>query len=141
MDKKILLFFNKTCTSKCGQLKDGKIRLANGEIKDRGSLVKVQEDLEAVLIPDTDIVRPNSWFRIESKEYKPHNCEQLALHILEFMLAKVVDARIKQEEQQNPILRGIRRAANFFLNVGTLGLWKNYVICSEKYLLNKCSQP
>lgn len=122
--KKILLFFNKTCTSKCGQLKDGKIRLANGEIKDRGSLVKVQEDLEAVLIPDTDIVRPNSWFRIESKEYKPHNCEQLALHILEFMLAKVVDARIKQEEQQNPILRGIRRAANFFLNVGTLGLWK-----------------
>lgn len=40
------------------------------------------------------------------------------------MLAKVVDARIKQEEQQNPILRGIRRAANFFLNVGTLGLWK-----------------
>ena len=122
--EKIFLFFNKSCSSKCGLLKDGRIRLANGEIKDRDSLAKIQEDLEAVLILDTDIVRPNSWFRIESKEYKPHNCEQLALHILEFMLAKVVDAKIKKEEQQNPILRGIRIAANFILNVGTLGLWE-----------------
>ena len=40
------------------------------------------------------------------------------------MLAKVVDAKIKKEEQQNPILRGIRIAANFILNVGTLGLWE-----------------
>lgn len=123
-NEKKFLFFNKSCSSKCGQLPDGRIRLANGKIKDRNSLSKVQEDLDAVLIPDSDIVRPNSWFKIESSEYKPHNCEQLALHILEFMLAKVVDARIKEEQQQNPILRGIRRAANFILNVGSFGLWE-----------------
>ena len=123
-NEKKFFFFNKSCSSKCGQLPDGRIRIANGKIKDRNSLSKVQEDLDAVLIPGSDIVRPNSWFKIESSEYKPHNCEQLALHILEFMLAKVVDARIKEEQQQNPILRGIRRAANFILNVGTFGLWE-----------------
>lgn len=123
-NEKNFFFFNKSCSSKCGQLPDGRIRIANGKIKDRNSLSKVQEDLDAVLIPGSDIVRPNSWFKIESSEYKPHNCEQLALHILEFMLAKVVDARIKEEQQQNPILRGIRRAANFILNVGSFGLWE-----------------
>lgn len=123
-NEKKFLFFNKNCSSKCGQLPDGRIRIANGKTKDRNSLSKVQEDLDAVLIPGSDIVRPNSWFKIESSEYKPHNCEQLALHILEFMLAKVVDAKIKEEQQQNPILRGFKRAANFILNVGTFGLWE-----------------
>lgn len=121
--EKKFLFFNKTYYYKCGQLEDGRIRLSNGIIKERSSLTKVQEDAEAVLIPDSDIIRPNSWFRIESDAYKPYNCEQLALHILEFMLAKVVDAKIKEEQNQNPIVRSLRRAANFILNVGTLGLW------------------
>lgn len=123
------LFFKKGCSSKCGQLPDGRMRIANGKTKDRNSLSKVQEDLDAVLIPGSDIVRPNSWFKIESSEYKPHNCEQLALHILEFMLSKVVDAKIKEEQQQNPILRGIRRAANYVLNVGSFGLWKK--LCDQ----------
>ena len=122
--EKKLFFFNKNCSSKCGQLPDGRIRIANGEFKDRNSLSKIQEDLDAVLIPCSDIVRPNSWFRIESSEYRPHNCEQLALHILEFMLAKVVDAKIKEDQNKNPILRGTKKAANFILNVGTFGLWE-----------------
>lgn len=122
-EKKFFLF-NKKCSSKCGQLSDERIRIANGEFKDRNTLSKIQEDLDAVLIPGSDIVRPNSWFKIESSEYKPHNCEQLALHILEFMFAKVVDARIRQNQNQNPLLRGLGIAANFILNVGTFGLWE-----------------
>lgn len=122
--EKRLFFFNKNCSSKCGELPNGDIRLSNGEIKAKNSIRKLQEDLDAILIPDTDIIRPNSWFKIKSSEYKPHNCEQLALHILEFMLAKVVDARIKEDQNQNPIFRGIKKAANFILNVGTFGLWE-----------------
>lgn len=122
--EKRFFFLNKDCSSKCGALPNGDIRLSNGEIRMKSSLKKIQEDLDAVLIPDTDIVRPNSWFKIESSEYRPHNCEQLALHILEFMLAKVVDAKIKQDQNQNPVLRSIRIAANFILNVGTFGLWE-----------------
>lgn len=121
--EKRFIFFNKKCSSKCGELPNGSIRLSNGEIKERSLIKKIHEDLDAVLIPDTDIIRPNSWFLIESAEYRPHNCEQLALHILEFMLAKVIDARIKEEQNQNPIFRGLSRVANFILNVGTLGLW------------------
>lgn len=122
--EKRFLFFNKDCRSKCSLLSNGDVRLSNGEIRAKSSFSNIQEDLDAVLIPDTDIIRPNSWFKIESSEYKPHNCEQLALHILEFMLAKVIDTKIKQDQNQNPILRGLRIATNFILNVGTLGLWE-----------------
>lgn len=121
--EKRFIFFSKEYSSKCSELQNGSIRLSNGDIRAKSSLKKIQEDLDAVLIPDTDIVRPNSWFRIDSSVYKPHNCEQLALHILEFMLAKVVDAKIAEEQNQNPLIRGFRRAANFILNVGTFGLW------------------
>ena len=122
--EKRFIFFSKECSSKCSELQNGNIRLSNGDIRAKSSFKKIQEDLDAVLIPDTDIIRPNSWFRIDSPVYKPHNCEQLALHILEFMLAKVVDAKITEEQNQNPLIRGIRRAANFILNVGTLGVWE-----------------
>lgn len=122
--EKRFIFFNKDCCSKCSELPNGNIRLANGDIRAKSSFRKIQDDGDAVLIPDTDIIRPNSWFRIESPIYKPHNCEQLALHILEFMLAKVIDAKITEEQNQNPMIRGIRKAANFILNVSTFGLWE-----------------
>ena len=117
------IFFNKDCFSKCGILPSGEIRLANGTIKQKESIINIQDDIDAILIPDTDIVRPNSWFAIESKEYKPHNCEQLALHILDFMLAKVTDVLKREEANRNPILRGLMDFGNFVLNIGTLGLW------------------
>lgn len=120
--KKQFLFFKKNMRSKCGILPNGEIRLNDGTIKDVTS-GKVQDDMEAVLIPGSDIVRPNSWFKIESSEYRPHNCEQLAYHILEFMLAKVVDARIKENEKQSSFARGVRRVMNFVLNASTFGLW------------------
>lgn len=121
--EKRLIFFNKDCSSKCSELQNGDIRLSNGNIRARSSFKNIQEDMDAVFT-DTDIVRPNSWFKIESSDYKPHNCEQLALHILEFMLAKVVDAKIKHDQNQNPILLGLINAANFLLNFSTGGLWK-----------------
>lgn len=122
--EKRFIFFSKECSSKCSELQNGNIRLSNGDIRAKSSFKKIQEDMDAILIPDTDIIRPNSWFKIESTVYKPHNCEQLALHILEFMLAKVVDAKITERQNQNPLIRNIRRMANFILNVGTFGLWE-----------------
>ena len=79
--------------------------------------------MEAVLIPNTDILRPNSWYEITSSEYAPHNCEQLAFHILNFMLAKVVDAKIRGEENMNGFVRFFRNAANAALNIVTFQLW------------------
>lgn len=121
--KRHLLFFSKSIRSRCGVLPDGKIRLNDGTLKEASS-GKIYEDMEAVLIPGSDIVRPNSWFKIESTEYRPFNCEQLAYHILIFMLSKVIDARIKENEKQNVLLRGAKRMFNFVLNAGTFGLWE-----------------
>lgn len=120
--KRQLLFFNKDMRSSCGILSDGRVRLNDGSIKEISS-GRIQEDMNAVMIPGTDIVRPNSWFKIVSPAYKPYNCEQLAYHILEYMLAKVVDARIRKDERQNIIVRKFKKIMNEFLNTGTFGLW------------------
>lgn len=121
--EKRFFFFNKSLSSKCALLPNGCIRLSNGDIKKKTESMNIYEDIDAVLIPGTDIVRPNAWYSVESAEYRPHNCEQLALHIMEFMLAKVIDAKIKEEERQNAIVRGFFHVANFVLNFSTLGLW------------------
>lgn len=120
--EKMLFLFKRNMSSKCGLLPDGRIILSNGEVKGKGNGT-LKEDMDAVLIAGSDIVRPNSWFKIESNAYAPHNCEQLAFHILEFMLLKVLDAKIREEEGQCGFIKGVKAAMNFILNVGTLGLW------------------
>ena len=120
--KSFLFFFSRQVSQKCSVLNNGNVRLSDGNemLTNAGSL---SDDIDCVLIPGTDIVRPNSWFTVISSEYAPKNCEQLALHILEFMLRKVIDAKIREEQNQGFLERGVRVAANFLLNVGTLGLW------------------
>ena len=119
---KFLFFFNQNKSSKCGLLADNNVLLSDGTMKpiESGSL---REDMDAILIPNTDIIRPNSWYEITSSEYTPHNCEQLAYHILNFMLAKVLDAKIRSEENMNGFVRFLRNAANAALNVVTFQLW------------------
>lgn len=92
--KRFLFFFEKNYTSKCAVLDDGKVRLADGREFDH-TAGTIEEDIDAILIPNTDIVRPNSWFKVLTKAYKPHNCEQLAFHILDFMLSKLIDANLR----------------------------------------------
>ena len=126
--KKRFLFFKQTVTEKGSVIASDKIRLSNGQIMllSEGS---INDDPSAVLIFGTDIVRPNSWYSVCSQEYRPHNCEQIALHILEFMLRKMIDAKIRKDNSRGFIFRGARTLANFALNVVTLSLWseiKNY---------------
>lgn len=120
--KKQLLFFNKEVTDKCALLSRDRIRLYDGTIMNPQS-GKLNPDGAAVMIYGSDIIRPNSWFKIQSSEYKPHNCEQLAFHILEFMLSKAIDAKIRENENENFIVAGLRGIANFALNFCTLGIW------------------
>lgn len=53
----------------------------------------VVEDPEAV-ISGTNMRRPYCWYRInpEDSRYAAHNCDQLPLHIIRFMLVKLMDA-------------------------------------------------
>lgn len=95
--KSFLLFFVKEYSSKCALLPNNMVRLADGTEVHLNS-GKVTDDMSAVLIHGTDIIRPNSWYKVLSTNYEPHNCEQLAFHALDFMLSKVVDAEIRNRE-------------------------------------------
>lgn len=120
--KSFLFFFSRQTSMKGSLLTNGNVRLSDGT-EMSPSIGTLADDIDSVLIPDTDIVRPNSWFLVKSAEYAPKNCEQLALHILEFMLRKVIDARIREEKSRGLFERGARAAFNILLNASTLGLW------------------
>lgn len=122
--KRRLIFFKQTVTEKGSIITPDKIRLSNGQVKPL-SAGSTDDDPLAVLIFGTDILRPNSWYSVCSQEYRPHNCEQIALHILEFMLRKMIDAKIREENNRGYLSRGARALANFALNIVTFSLWSD----------------
>ena len=81
---------------------DTMIRFANGNERfitpnDYQSIV---EDSESVFI-GSSIERPNVWFKVISSNYNPKNCEQLAYHILRYMLNRAIDAEyLKKQENK-----------------------------------------
>ena len=90
-------------------LTDGKtkVRFANGdERKIDNTMDKFKLDPQSILKEGSTIMRPNSWFNVISKNYSPHNCEQLAYYILRFVLSKYLfikeaEERKKQAEREN----------------------------------------
>lgn len=122
--KRCFLFFKQTVIEKGSVIVSDKVRLSNGQIMPL-SKGFIDDDPSAVLIFGTAIVRPNSWYFVCSREYKPHNCEQIALHILEFMFRKMMDAKIREENNRGILYRGVRALANFALNIVTLSLWSD----------------
>lgn len=120
--KKILFLIEREYAAKCSILDDGvTVRLSDGSERDVRS-GKISADIEAVFT-NSSIEKPGSWFKVETSEYRPHNCEQIAFHILDFMLAKVIDARIRKEAEEGALTRGLRIVGNFLLNAMSLGLW------------------
>lgn len=53
----------------------------------------VVEDSQSV-IAGTTMLRPYAWYTINQKDssFAPKNCDQLPLHIIRFMLTKLMDA-------------------------------------------------
>ncbi len=114
------IFFQKARTSRCSfDSSTASVTLSNGQIK-HCSEGRLRPDPSAILIPGTDIVRPNSWFKVLSSNYSPHNCEQLAYHIIDFMFSKVMDLKIKSEEDRS----FFSKLFETLIDVFTLGLWK-----------------
>lgn len=46
------------------------------------------------------VLRPGSWFKVISSVYAPHNCEQLAYYILQFLLSKALNAKKIEEAKK-----------------------------------------
>lgn len=78
---------------RCCKIDDDVIRTEDGEntIPIQGETIT--EDPEAV-IAGTSLLRPYAWYQINPKDskYAPQNCDQLPLHIIRFMLMKLMDA-------------------------------------------------
>ncbi len=77
---------------KCSKISDRLVVLENGKNH------KIVEDYEILnddpesVFPNTSISRPSSWYHLptdRAAEYRPHNCEQLPLHIIRFMFNKI----------------------------------------------------
>lgn len=79
-------------TERCCKLGETMVRKADGTLVKRKPEYSVNKDLGAVVSP-TNIVRPYAWYHInmqaEGDLYAPHNCDQLPLHILEFVTKKL----------------------------------------------------
>lgn len=65
----------------------------------------IDEDPEGKISEFHSIIRPYSWFHVTGHEYAPHNCEQLAYYILQFVLKKYLflknlEAEKKEKERK-----------------------------------------
>lgn len=81
-----------TGTERCCKLGETMIRKADGTMMKLKPEFIVNKDVEAVIRP-TNVIRPYAWYHINMKAegdlYAPHNCDQLPLHILEFITKKL----------------------------------------------------
>ena len=80
-------------TKRCCKIDDNKVRTEFGDVEPMMPGETVNEDNEAV-IAGTNLMRPFGWYQITpgNNSYAPRNCDQLPLHIIRFMLAKLIDA-------------------------------------------------
>lgn len=77
-------------------LTENEVRLGDGIHYNVQEGDVVQDDMQS-LIEGYGFVRPYSWFAVLSNKYEPKNCEQLALYILQFLLAKTLTAKRREE--------------------------------------------
>lgn len=82
---------------RCCRIDAEKIRTEFGEIEPLMPGETVTEDSKAV-IAGTSLMRPYCWYQITpgDNSYAPRNCDQLPLHIIRFMLAKLIDAQTNE---------------------------------------------
>lgn len=81
---------------RCCKIDDDTIRKEDGENDIPMPGETVVEDPMAV-ISGTTLQRPYSWYQINPNDsrFAPKNCDQLPLHIIRFMLMKLMDAEAK----------------------------------------------
>ena len=81
---------------RCCKIDEEIIRKEDGENDTPMEGETIVEDPEAV-IAGTTLLRPYAWYHINPKDnrFSPKNCDQLPLHIIRFMLVKLMDAEAK----------------------------------------------
>lgn len=94
--RKAYLYNSFEGTMRCCKIDDETIRKEDGENDLPMPGETVVEDAESV-ISGTNLARPYAWYQINPNDssFSPKNCDQLPLHIIRFMLMKLMDAEAK----------------------------------------------
>ena len=94
--RKAYLYNSFEGTIRCCKIDDETIRKEDGENDLPMPGETVVEDAESV-ISGTSLARPYAWYQINPNDssFSPKNCDQLPLHIIRFMLMKLMDAEAK----------------------------------------------
>lgn len=91
---------------KCCVLNDEtEVRFGDGTCRQIMQDDIIDDDPDSRISEFHSIIRPYSWFHVTGDEYAPHNCEQLAYYILQFVLAKYLflknlEAEKKEKERK-----------------------------------------
>lgn len=103
----------------CHPISDNEVVLSNGSIYTIQPPYSVDTDPEAKI---DGIKVPNAWYEVVSgKGFSPKNCEQVALHILRFLIGKTALKR-QQDEAENQGFFGLLNRA-----IDSLKNWWNGV--------------
>lgn len=83
------------------------VRFADGRERpiDKGT-DKFVLDPQSPVKEGSSLMRPNSWFKVIKKEYAPHNCDQLAFYILQFILSKYLFIKEVEEKKKKEAAKG-----------------------------------
>lgn len=109
-------------TTKCCKIGNKFVRLENGDMEDIKPGDIVNPDPRAI-IDGTDISKPYAWYNITpgDNNYAPHNCDQIPLHILRFVLKKTRDleASFAQMNRLERLLYRLREKLNHLRQIWT----------------------
>ncbi len=98
----------------CHPIKDNEVVLSNGSIYNIQPPYSVDTDPEAKI---DGIKVPNAWYEVvPGKGFSPKNCEQVALHILRFLIGKTALKRQKDEAENQGFFGLLNRAIDSLKN-------------------------
>lgn len=134
--KSVLCLTDGDTPKRCSILKNKThVRFADGrERQVCKEMDKFVLDPQSPVKEGMSILRPNSWFTVIDKAYAPHNCDQLAFYILQFILSKylfIKDVEKKKKEDEN-------QGRSFFrLVVTAIIAYFSWPVALVYYLANK----
>lgn len=112
-------------TLRCTEMDENEYVLLENGIRYKLKEEDILQDDHTAIIDGYGFSRPNSWFKVVSSVYAPHNCEQLAYNILHFLIAKTLFAKqLEQEKKKKGRLWKVLIGAPFgLLGVGAMAAY------------------
>lgn len=104
----------------CHLLDNQLVHLSNGDEIALSNNDKIVPNPESVLFGN--IIKPYTWYTVIDNNYAPHNCEQLAFFILEFLYKKIIVLKKQTRAKQHNVKKNLIRTTLSWVVAGIPGL-------------------